>query len=81
MVEYNKMKEQLLFATMGCGIQHNGWTCGSCFFSIGDNLNNKHLQSILYFRGDYKVKDLDNLPIGENYEKYINEVYKLAGGK
>jgi len=46
----------------GCAIQYTGWTCGSCFFAINDKLNNKDWQTILYYRGDYKKKDLDNLP-------------------
>tara|TARA_Y100000593_G_C4086572_1_gene226456 strand:- start:202 stop:444 length:243 start_codon:yes stop_codon:yes gene_type:complete len=77
MIKYNDMKEELLTSTM-CGIQHNGWTCGSCFFAIDDRLTNRHWQCILYFRGDYKSKDLDNMPKNvDEYEKVIKEIYEI----
>ena len=55
-------KKALAEAT-GCTIQHDGWCCGTCFFDLDyDNLTNADWQSLLYYRGDYDKKDLDNLP-------------------
>jgi len=35
-----KLKEALKKAT-GCTVQHDGWTCGTCFYAIDDKLTNK----------------------------------------
>ena len=81
MIDYTDMKEIVEEAT-GCILQHNGWTCGTCFFSISSSFNNKDWQNILLFRGDYKEKDLDNLPsdrikslekVYSECERYIND--------
>jgi hypothetical protein len=58
-----KLKDALLKAT-GCGIQHDGWCCGTCFFAIDedDGLTNKDWQTVLLIRGDYKEEELMNLP-------------------
>lgn len=56
-----EFKKDLHFVTM-CAIQHNGWPCGTCFFSISDDLTNQDWQSVLWYRGDYKKEDLNNLP-------------------
>lgn len=75
MITKNQLKNALRDAT-GCTIQHTGWTCGTCFFSINEKMTNKHWQAVLLTRGDYKREDLNNLP--KNIEKTIEEVYKLA---
>ena len=41
----------------GCTIQHDGWSCGTCFCSIESDLNLKndigdYWQAILDYRGD-----------------------------
>lgn len=59
----------------GCVVQHDGWTCGTCFFALSPKLTNKDWQSLLWFRGDYNAKDLDNLP--KHPLKNINKIYKL----
>lgn len=59
----------------GCVVQHDGWTCGTCFFALSPKLTNKDWQSLLWFRGDYNAKDLDNLP--KRPLKNINKIYKL----
>lgn len=68
-------KKALTRATHGCAIQYHGWTCGTCFFEIDESLTNADWQSVLYYRGDYKKKDLDNLP--QNWQKNIEKIYKL----
>ena len=36
----NKTKlKRVLAEETGCTIQHNGWTCGSCFYPLADELN------------------------------------------
>lgn len=57
----SKLKKQLKNKT-SCTIQHDGWTCGSCFFLISKKLNNEDWQNILLIRGDHNIRDLDNLP-------------------
>ena len=48
-----------------CGIQHNGWTCGTCFGAAMRDLkvqrDKRHLywQSLLVYRGDYKPDTMD----------------------
>jgi hypothetical protein len=55
----------LLFKATRCRMQHTGWPCGTCFFAMQKRkgqLTNKHWQAVLFYRGDYKREDLDNLP-------------------
>ncbi len=59
----------------GCYIQHNGWCCGTCFFSISKKLNNQDWQSLLLYRGDSKKEELNNLP--ENYMDSINKIWEI----
>jgi hypothetical protein len=61
----------------GCTIQHTGWTCGTCFFAISNELTNQDWQALLYFRGDTKKKDLDNLP--EDINASLEKILKLCG--
>lgn len=74
MISKIKMKNLLLDAT-GCRIQHTGWTCGTCFFTISEKFTNKDWQTILFFRGDYKKKDLDNLP--KDIDKRLERIVKI----
>jgi len=60
----------------GCVIQHNGWPCGTCFFSMSKKLTNADWQALLLFRGDYKESDLDNLP--ENLDTSLEKILKIA---
>ena len=72
----NKQKiKNLLRKKTGCIVQHTGWTCGTCFFSISKKLTNKDWQTILYIRGDYKKKDLDNLP--KDISKQLERIIKI----
>ena len=66
-----KLKEKT-----SCSIQHNGWTCGSCFFTISKKLNNEHWRAVLHYRGDYSLKDVEK---DENwdYKTLLNEVWEL----
>jgi len=74
-----KFQDALINACNGCAIQSNGWPCGTCFFSISDNLKTKHWQSVLYFRGDYKKSELNHLP--KDIKPFLKEVYFLCGGQ
>ena len=71
-----KLKEALKKAT-GCTVQHDGWTCGTCFYAIDDKLTNKDWQTVLYIRGDYELQDLDSLP--KDMTKSIEKILKLCG--
>jgi len=66
-----KLKEKT-----SCSIQHNGWTCGTCFFTIGKTLTNEHWRGVLHYRGDYSLKDVQK---DENwdYKTLLNEVWEL----
>ena len=75
MINKKDLKSALVKKT-GCRIQHTGWPCGTCFFSISEKLTNKDWQSLLFFRGDYKKEDLDNLP--KDIEKNITKIYNLV---
>ena len=73
--------KNLLGKQTGCRIQHTGWTCGTCFFAIDDSLTNEDWQTLLWFRGDYAVKDLNNLPPPEEREKSLKKIAKLCRKK
>jgi hypothetical protein len=60
-VNRKEFKHNLRLETM-CGIQHTGWTCGTCFFTMSDTLTNSDWQNLLLYRGDYTEDQLDNLP-------------------
>jgi len=56
-----EVKKALARATE-CEVQHDGWTCGTCFFALSKTLTNQDWQALLLFRGDYAENELDNLP-------------------
>ena len=68
--------KNILNKKLGCKIQHTGWPCGTCFFSMSQKLTNQDWQTLLLFRGDYKKSDLTNLP--ENQEKTIQKIVEIA---
>lgn len=77
---YKHNIKELLDMTCGCGIQNfddelGPWTCGTCFFSINDKFTNMDWQTILYIRGDYKKKDLNNLP--KNINKRLERIIEI----
>ena len=74
MISRNKMQECVGNAT-GCNAQHDGWTCGSCFFAVSEELNNQDWQNLLLLRGDYKENELNNLPQDRN--KSMNKIYHI----
>ena len=65
---------------IGCGIQHDGWPCNSCFHSMEDEWKMKedihdYWEAILDFRGDY---DDYNWPIETDTSRFpelIEELY------
>lgn len=67
--------KKLLYEKTSCRVQHDGWSCGTCFFSLSEKLNNKDWQTVLFFRGDYSKKELDNLP--KNIPARINRIIKI----
>lgn len=71
-----KFKRALINASCGCDIQHDGWPCGTCFFSISSKFTNKDWQAVLLFRGDYQKEILNNLP--KNIEKSLEKVYNTC---
>lgn len=64
--------------TLNCSVQH-GWTCGTCFFAISRKLTNKDWQAVLLTRGDYELKDLNNLP--DDIQKSLKKTHDLALNK
>ena len=55
MEDRDLLKEKLLDAT-GCGVQHDGWCCNTCFFHLDLNTDKdveELWQSVLAIRGDY----------------------------
>ena len=70
----NNLKKTLLETTL-CDLQHDGWPCGTCFFKISPtaDLTNEHWQTVLWIRGDYVAKELDN--ISKNIEVCVEEIF------
>ena len=76
--ELTKELKNLLFEKTRCNIQHNGWTCGTCFFATSNRFTNIDWQTILLVRGDYKKSELDNLP--KDVEKRVKRIIKILRG-
>lgn len=72
----NKIVLKALKKATGCMIQHTGWPCGTCFFSISKELNNQDWQLVLLIRGDNEEDDLDNLP--KDREKSYLKILKCC---
>jgi len=70
------MLKKVLEEKTGCVVQHDGWTCGTCFFAISKKFNNQDWQTLLVFRGDYKKEDMENLP--KDTEKSLDKIYREA---
>ena len=54
-----EFKKQLVNASGGCNIQHNGWPCGTCFsYAFDDDDDDALAQlywwAVLAYRGDYE---------------------------
>ena len=71
--------KKALRAATHCTIQHNGWTCGTCFFAISKKLTNADWQAVLLKRGDSMKSDLHNLP--KDIGASLNKTLKLAQAK
>tara|TARA_Y100001970_G_scaffold227282_1_gene281182 strand:+ start:274 stop:528 length:255 start_codon:yes stop_codon:yes gene_type:complete len=77
-----KLKRALINET-GCGIQHDGWTCGSCFYPLADELNLKedshmYWQAVLHKRGDYD--DFNEWDYNTDiFPELLNELYNKIG--
>ena len=59
-----------------CGVQHDRWPCGTCFFAMSKRLANADWQAVLLKRGDYAKADLDNLP--SDIEASLRKTYRIA---
>jgi len=69
--------KKALFGATSCKVQHTGWCCGTCFFSIDKRFTNKDWQAVLFFRDKNSDKQtFDNLP--KNIDKTIEKIYKIA---
>jgi hypothetical protein len=68
--------KKALYRATGCNLQHNGWPCGTCFFSALEGVTNKDWQAVLLYRGDYKKEDLDNLP--GNIKESLKKIMEVA---
>lgn len=77
----NMTLKRLLREKTSCTIQHTGWCCSTCFFNISKNLDNKDWQTLLWFGGDYKESDLDNLPRPEEREAILEKIADLCRQK
>ena len=65
-----KLKKKV-FKFTGCEIQHDGWSCNSCFHSLDGELKlkediHKYWLAVLFFRGDYDDFDWE----GHKTEKF-----------
>jgi hypothetical protein len=74
-----KELKKALRGKTGCGIQHNGWPCGTCFFDISEKLTNADWQAVLFKRGDYIRESLDNLQ--KDIEASLKKTLELAKHK
>ena len=75
--KFNKREfKRLLGIATHCRIQYNGWTCGTCFFSLSKDLDNSDWQALLFYRGDDKKEEnYSNLP--KDINKSLNEIWEL----
>lgn len=82
-----KLKEALMNET-GCGIQHTGWSCNKCFFTLMDDLGVKENQQMQYWhavlitRGDYTPKQIakynNTKPMPDQTRlKLVNDLLKI----
>ncbi len=79
-VSKRELREAIVDMTGGCGIQHNGWPCGTCFgFTAGalDDGQGPYAaapwHAILAYRGDYNdyIKG-DAIEMAEGIERDEN---------
>lgn len=78
-IDKERLQDALHAATHGCVVQHDGWTCGTCFFAISDDLDNEDWQNVLLIRGDYNENELDNLPADR--EASYQKILRCCNGK
>ena len=73
------LKDKLVKET-GCGIQHDGWPCGSCFHTIDLELKEdiqEYWQPVLSVRGDYDDFDWDKEWPDEDISVFPERVKEL----
>lgn len=76
------LQELLFKKTLGCGIQHDGWPCNTCFHALPLSVSPDRLHELwvatLQFRGDYKKEDLgSNVSDDSTLMKNIDELIGL----
>ena len=64
MYKGRRLLKELLEEQTGCTMQHDGWTCGTCFFPIIDEIkglsdddDHNYWLAVLAVRGDYNDFD------------------------
>lgn len=71
--------KKLLREKTWCYAQHDWRPCGTCFFSVSEELTNQDRQTVLFYRWDYKKEELNNLPLDiKGQLKRIQEVFLSA---
>ena len=83
MINRNSLKTRLKHAT-GCTIQHDGWSCGTCFCAIESDWKLKHdigeyWQAVLDFRGDYDDFEWEIDTDTSRFPELIEELWTKLG--
>ena len=71
---------------IGCGVQHTGWPCNSCFHSMDLDLKHDihdYWEAVLDLRGDYDDYDWEKEWPDEDTSKFperANELYHAVKG-
>ena len=73
-----EFKDALVDECYGCAVQHTGWPCATCFFHLSDDITNADWQTVLHYRGDYKVKDLPNLPKPQQRKETLEKIWEIC---
>jgi len=82
--DYEEKKEllkELLFGQAGCAIQHDGWSCNTCFhymkLGISDDRLHELWESTLLVRGDYKNGEYGLFRSKESLTRDVDELINL----
>ena len=74
---HKELFKQKLKDITSCSIQYNGWTCGSCFYAISESLIHEDWVSLLLYRGDYNLFDLEKESIPKDQKASLNKIWAL----
>ena len=73
MIDKEKIREELkttLLERTGCGIQHDGWTCGTCSNGV---IEGDEWGAVLWIRGDYSIQQLNDWKDEDDKATYTEE--------